>query len=46
MTLARAFPIATLTLNLFASAAYGCACDWRRCIYWLAAAVITAAVTF
>jgi hypothetical protein len=38
--------IALIVLDIGASAVYGWALDWRRSIYWLAAAALTAAVTF
>jgi hypothetical protein len=42
----RIAPIAMIVLAVCASAGYTVATDWRRAIYWAAAAVITAAVTF
>ena len=29
-----------------AAVVYLCGADWKRCIYWLAAATLTATVTF
>jgi hypothetical protein len=43
---ARFFPIVSMTLAICASIAYGCEGDWRRAIYWAAAATLTACVTF
>lgn len=40
------FPLILITLNLASSATYFVAGDVRRGIYWLAAAVLTATVTF
>jgi len=40
------FPSTLIILDLAASLVYGCYLDWRRSIYWLAAAVLTACVTF
>lgn len=42
----RAFPTVMMALSIAAAAAYGSAGDVRRAIYWTAAAVLTAAVTF
>jgi hypothetical protein len=40
------FPALLIGLDLAASVAYACALDWRRAVYWLAAAVLTFVVTF
>jgi hypothetical protein len=40
------FPILLIALDLSASVVYAVALDWRRALYWLAAAVLTACVTF
>lgn len=40
------FPIVLIVLDIAAAVVYGCDADWRRCIYWTAAAVLTAAITF
>ncbi len=40
-----AFPIAIITLNVGAAVVYGIVGDWKRAVYWAAAAVITIAVT-
>ena len=42
----RAFAIIQIALSLGASISYGIARDWRHCIYWGAATVLTASVTF
>lgn len=42
----RLFPIILICLNLCASAAYFGAGDWKRGIYWIAAATLTATITF
>lgn len=40
------FPLTLIVLDIGASVVYACCYDWRRSIYWLAAAVLTACVTF
>lgn len=40
------FPIVLILLDIGAAVMYGVACDWRKVIYWIAAAVLNAAVTF
>jgi hypothetical protein len=40
------FPAALIILDIGAAIVYGCQLDWRRCVYWIAAAVLTAAITF
>lgn len=42
----RLFPIILMALDLFAAFGYAVARDWRRTIYWVAAAVLTATVTY
>lgn len=42
----KLFPITLITLDLAASGVYAYHGDWRRSIYWFAAAVLTACVTF
>lgn len=42
----KAFPIALIALDLGAGGVYALALDWRRAVYWLAAATLTACVTF
>lgn len=46
MTKSSIFPIALMILDLGAGAVYALDGDLRRAIYWVAAAVLTAAVTF
>jgi hypothetical protein len=40
------FPAILIALDLGASVVYAVTLDWRRSLYWLAAAVLTACVTF
>lgn len=40
------FPIALFVLDLAAACVYGAYHDWRHMVYWLAAATLTACVTF
>jgi hypothetical protein len=40
------FPTILIALDFGASVVYAVALDWRRSLYWLAAAVLTACVTF
>lgn len=40
------FPCVLIALDCAASAVYAAYGDWRRVIYWAAAATITATVTF
>ena len=42
----KVLPITKIVLNVFASGAYAFNKDWRHTIYWAAAAIITASVTF
>ena len=42
----RAFPTALIILDVLASLVYLYFGDYRRAIYWFAAAVLTASVTF
>ena len=46
MSRAEIFPAALVLLDLAAAVAYGTEGDWRRAIYWAAAAVLTAVVTW
>lgn len=46
MTRAQVFPAVLIALQVGAGAVYALDGDARRAIYWLAAAVINAAVTF
>lgn len=40
------FPTVLILLDIGAAVMYGAAHDWRMVIYWIAAAVLNAAVTF
>ncbi len=42
----RIFPTILIVLDLLAAAGYATVPDWRRVTYWLAAAVLTATVTY
>lgn len=42
----KIFPIALIALDIAAGAVYAGNGDWRKTIYWLAAATLTATVTF
>lgn len=46
MKIAQLFPLAMILLSLCAATAYSFDGDWRRTIYWISGAVITASVTF
>ena len=40
------FPIVLIVIDVLAALVYGCEGDTRKVIYWIAAAVLNAAVTF
>ena len=40
------FPTALIILDLFAALVYAAKCEWRMGLYWLAAATLTACVTY
>jgi hypothetical protein len=40
------FPTALIVLDVLAAGVYALEADTRRAVYWLAAAVLTAVVTF
>ena len=40
------FPLLLIALDIGAAAMYIPAGDWRKIVYWIAAAVLNAAVTF
>ena len=40
------FPVLLILLDIGAAIVYGAAGDWKKTIYWIAAAVLNAAVTF
>lgn len=42
----RVFPSILIALDVAAAIVYAVHGDWRRLIYWLAAATLTATVTF
>ena len=44
--IARGFVLALIVLDLAAAVAFACEGDWRRAVYWFAAAVLSASVTF
>jgi len=44
--MAKYFPITVMVLYFFAAVLYAYEGDWRRCIYWLAAIVLNACITF
>ena len=46
MRLEKLFPTILIVLDICASLSYLPASDWRRVIYWLAAATLTTVVTF
>ena len=46
MTPGQWFATALIILDCGAAIGYGVDADWRRCIYWIAAAVLTATVTW
>lgn len=43
---AKIFPSILMSLDVAAAIVYAAHGDWRRCIYWAAAAVLTGSVTF
>lgn len=42
----KIFPCVLIALDLGAAVVYGISGDWRKVVYWAAAAVLNAAVTF
>ena len=42
----KIFPSVLIALDVAAGVVYAVAGDWRRTIYWFAAAVLTATVTY
>ena len=42
----KVFPCVLIALDVAAAVVYAACGDWRRLIYWLAAATLTATVTF
>uniref|UniRef100_A0A6M3IVX3 Uncharacterized protein n=1 Tax=viral metagenome TaxID=1070528 RepID=A0A6M3IVX3_9ZZZZ len=41
----KIFPTILIVLDLLAALVYGLNLDWRRCIYWISAAVLTMTVS-
>ena len=46
MNAAKIFPIILIALDVGAAVVYACCGDWKPMTYWLAAATLTATVTF
>lgn len=46
VTREQIFPAILIVLSAAASGMYAAGGDWRKCVYWIAAAVLQAAVTF
>jgi len=46
MTRYQIFPTILIILDIGASAVYATGHDWRKTIYWIAAAALTTVVTF
>ena len=42
----KIFPCVLIVLDLGAAVVYGINGDWRKVVYWIAAAVLSASVTF
>lgn len=42
----KIFPLILIVLDVAAAAVYAWDGDWKRTIYWIAAATLTATVTF
>ena len=42
----KVFPSVLIALDVAAAVVYAACGDWRRFIYWIAAATLTATVTF
>lgn len=42
----KIFPLLLILLDLGAAVVYGLKHDWKMAVYWIAAAVLNAAVTF
>ena len=40
------FPTVLIVLDIFSAIRYALAGDIRHCVYWVAAAILTAAVTY
>lgn len=46
MKITHLFPLALIVLDIAAAVTYACHGDWRRVIYWTAAAFLTASITY
>ena len=46
MTTGQYLPTLLIAIDVLASAIYAASTDWRRAVYWFAAAVLTFTVTF
>lgn len=42
----KILPTVLIAIDVGAGMVYACAGDWKRCIYWMAAATLTATVTY
>ena len=42
----KIFPLILIALDAGAAIVYACSGEWRKAIYWIAAAVLNACVTF
>ena len=40
------FPVILMFLDIGAAVVYGISGDWKKSIYWIAAAILSATVTF
>jgi len=46
VTKQQVFPTILIILDICAALAYVPMCDWRKIVYWLAAAALTVVVTY
>lgn len=46
MKTTQIFPTILIVLNLCSSVVCGCCGDWKKLVYWVAAAVLNITVTF
>ena len=46
MHITKLFPLTLILLDVAAAGVYAAHGDWKRLVYWLAAATLTATVTF
>lgn len=42
----KIFPTILMFLDIAAAIVWACRGDWRKCVYWLAAAILTFVVTY